>query len=89
MKITPALHARLEDIFKALNYTLRYEKGSFKSGWCILEEKSVIVINKFFSLEGKVNAMIEILREIVLDMDQLDGEQQKLVQKLRQTELKF
>lgn len=89
MKITPALLTRLEDIFKAVHYTLRYEKGSFKSGWCILEEKSVIVINKFFSLEGKVNAMIEILREISLDNDQLDGEQQKLVQKLRQTELKF
>ena len=89
MKITPALHAKLEDIFKALHYTLRYEKGSFKSGWCLLEEKSVIVINKFFSLEGKVNALIEILREVNLDVDQLDGEQQKLVHKLKQTELKF
>ena len=89
MRISQTLQTKLEDIFKALEYTVRYEKGNFKSGYCILQETKVVVINKFFSLEGKVNALSEILREIDTDDSLLDPAQQKLLQQIRQTELKF
>lgn len=89
MKITPSLQQKLEDIFKALHYSVRFEKGNFKSGYCLLEDKNIVVINKFFSLEGKVNTMFEIIRIIQIDESLLSEEQIKLCQKLKQTVLEL
>lgn len=89
MKVTKSLQTKLEDIFKALQYAVRYEKGTFKSGYCIIEDRNVIVINKFYPLESKVNALVEILRIISPDLGTLQPAQAKLVRQLNQTELKF
>lgn len=67
----PTLH-KLEEIFRDLQYTIRYEKGTFNSGYCIVEHNNVVVINKFFDTDGRVNVMIEILNSIISDDSQLD-----------------
>lgn len=90
MKITKGLHSKLEELFKALDFKVRYERGSFKSGYCLIEQQRVIVINKFFPMEAKVNTLVEILRSFEeLDTSALTSDQRKLVTKLRQTELEF
>ena len=87
MKITESLQNKIEDIFKQLTYRVRYERGNFKSGYCIIDHQNVIVINKFFSLESKENAMIEILRDISADFSLLEAPQAKLADQLREPEL--
>lgn len=72
---------------KALDFKVRYEKGNFKSGYCIIEEQNVAVINKFFPMESKVGALVEILRSIEVDEARLDETQRKLLHKVRQTEI--
>lgn len=89
MKVNKALHTKLENILLALNYKIRYERGNFRSGHCLLEEQNVIVINKFYPLESKVNALVEILREIQPDLSLLNSAQQKFLLQLNQTEMKF
>ncbi len=89
MKVNQALHTKLENLLLALNFKLRYERRNFRSGHCLLEEQNVIVINKFYPLESKVNALVEILREIQPDLSLLDSSQQKFLQQLNQTEMKF
>ena len=37
MKYTKHLLNKLEDIFSESDYVLRYEKGNFQSGYCILK----------------------------------------------------
>jgi hypothetical protein len=64
IKYTPQYLQKLEDLLKENNYTIRNEKGNFKSGYCILEFKRVIVINKFSTIESRINALIEILKEL-------------------------
>ena len=71
------------------DYILRYEKGNFKSGYCIIRETNVAVINKYYSLEGKVNCIIDIIKSISIDNAQLSGKNQKLLMELQQTELKL
>ena len=56
-----------ENIFKENNYVVRYEKGNFKSGYCILHERKVIVVNKFISLEAKINSLLEVLEQVAID----------------------
>lgn len=89
MKITESLQNKLEDIFKKLTYRVRYERGNFKSGYCVIDHQNVIVINKFFSLESKVNAMIEILRDIKADFSLLDPNTARLADQLRQADLEL
>jgi len=55
---------KIEALFKDLGYKVRFEKGNFKPGYCILENKKVVVINKYFSLEARINSMIDIIMEL-------------------------
>ncbi len=69
------------------DYILRYEKGNFKSGYCIINESNVAVINKYYSLEGKINCLIDIIKIIEIDQGVLSDKNQKLLGELQQMEL--
>ena len=64
LKITKKFQLKLENILKSQEYKIRFEKGNFKSGYCIIKDKKVAIINKYFSLEGKNNTLIEIIKSI-------------------------
>lgn len=76
-KYTPNTLKKLEQLFEECNYRVRYEKGSFNSGYCMIDDKRVAVINKFLNIEGRINALIEILPTINVPFDDLSGEMQK------------
>ena len=75
---------KLEDIFSESDYILRYEKGNFKSGYCIINDTKVVVVNKFYSLEGKVNCLLDFLKSIELDARQLNSKNLKLFREVRE-----
>ncbi len=56
---------KLIDRFKEFEYTVRFEKGNFKSGYCVLETKKVVVVNKFLDLESRIDNLRTILADIV------------------------
>jgi hypothetical protein len=74
IKYTPNFLLKIESIFKSNTYVIRYEKGHFNSGYCILKDKKVIVVNKFFNTEAKINCLIDILQEIEIDLSLLDDD---------------
>ena len=57
----------IETIFSDAKITLRYEKGNFNSGFCILEHKNIVLVNKFFDTEMRVQALLDILKTISID----------------------
>ncbi|HRC32261.1 MAG TPA: hypothetical protein PK736_02325 [Bacteroidia bacterium] len=61
MKYTQNFLKKVEDQLNESGYQVRYEKGNFKSGYCVLETKKVVVVNKFVTLENKINTLVEIL----------------------------
>lgn len=79
---------KLEDLISETEYSLRYEKGNFKSGYCLIKDSKMIIINKYYALEGKISCLIEILKEIEVNQKKLSDKNRSLYQKLRQTELK-
>lgn len=70
-------------------YILRYEKGNFQSGYCILNESKVAIVNKFFALEGKVNSLIEIIKSIKVDSSKLSEGNRKLYAEINQNQLQL
>lgn len=63
--------AKLEQIFREQDYIIRYEKGNFQSGYCIVEDRKIAVINKFFDTEGRINCLLDILSMIIVMEDKL------------------
>lgn len=90
VKYTKHFLDKLENLFAASDYVLRYEKGSFKSGFCILKDTKIVIVNKYFPLDGKINALVDILSELQLDPDQFSQKSdQEFLKELKQTSLKF
>ena len=78
---------KLEDIFAESDYVLRYEKGNFQSGYCVLKDTKIAIVNKYYTVEGKINCLIDILRSISIDQSRLHEKNQKLLLQLLQIEL--
>ena len=89
IKYTKHFLNKLEDLMSETDYVLRYEKGNFQSGYCILKETKVAIINKYYAIDGKINSLIEIIRSIDLDKSKLSENNVKLFKEITQTELQF
>ena len=78
---------RLEKILEECKYVVRYERGSFQSGYCILEEKKVVVLNRFLNTEGRINTLIDLIPVLTINYDLLTHDGQKMYDEvmLRQT----
>lgn len=82
MRYTKTTLQNLEEVFKTLGYTIRYEKGNFQSGYCLVQDKKIIVINKFFEMEARINALVEILNTIDFQVSQFDERLQKFLKNI-------
>ena len=89
IKYTNQFLSKLEDLIAESDYIMRYEKGNFKSGYCLLREQKIMIVNKFFTTEGKINALTEILKIIVLDTTRFSEKNLKLYEELSQAEVKI
>lgn len=83
LKYTKYLLQKIEDLFKELDYTIRYEKGQFQSGYCIVDDRRIAVINKFFDTEARINCLLEILDSVDYDPQELSEDAQKTLRKLK------
>lgn len=78
MKYTATALIKTEKILAEAGYVIRYERGNFQSGYCILEDRKIIVLNKFLSIEGRINTIVDLVPQIQINYDQLTLESQKL-----------
>ena len=78
MKYTQALLDKMEKVAEESGYVIRYVRGNFQSGYCILQEKKVVVLNKFLQTEGRINTMIDLMPQLQIHYDSLTHESQKI-----------
>jgi hypothetical protein len=82
LKFTQHNLDKLESIPTEAGYILRYERGTFQSGYCILEQKKVVVLNKFLQTEGRINTLMDLIPQLNLDTELLSPESLKLYREL-------
>jgi len=82
MKYNQTSLNKLEDILGESDYTVRYERGTFQSGWCLLEAKKVVVLNKFLNVEGRINTLLELIPQLNIAFDRLTHGSQKLYEEV-------
>jgi hypothetical protein len=80
---------KLELLLRTAGYKVRYEKGNFKTGACLLQSSKIIVVNKFSNLESRIIALAELTRELEIDHKLLDEKQVAFLQQLKQTQLEL
>lgn len=84
IKLTTTTYNRLEKIIDLGGYKIRQEKGTFNSGQCILEQKKLIVINRFLDLEGKIRAIIDMLPSLKLNLASIEKKDLDFLSTLQQ-----
>jgi hypothetical protein len=64
---------KLETVLEELEFSVRYEQGNFNSGFCVVENSKVIVINKFFDTKARILTIIDILNSRTIDTERLSS----------------
>ncbi len=87
LPITSHSLEKLETLLRDLGYRVRYERGNFKTGACILQHDKVVVVNRFYTLEAKIHALVELVRTSNADASKLSEKQAHFLGNIRQTKL--
>lgn len=82
-KYTTSTLKKLEDLCKEATYELRYEKGSFNAGHCVLEDRRVIVVNQYYTTEARINCLVDIIGKLELEEETLSEASQAVYQKIK------
>lgn len=82
MKYNQTALDKLGNILGESDYAVRYERGTFQSGWCLLEERRIVVLNKFLNVEGRINTLMDIIPQLNIEFDKLTHESQKLYEEV-------
>jgi hypothetical protein len=94
-RLTKGYLSKLEDLVSEGGFMVRYERGNFKSGYCILKENRLVLINNFLPLDGRINTMMELAVSLGLNEENLSDKSRKLLAEIRaekltvQTEIVF
>ena len=82
MKFTQTTLDKIERVLDEVGYIVRYERGNFQSGYCILEQKKVVVLNKFLPLEGRISTLIDIIPQLKITPDNLSPDVRRIYEEI-------
>jgi len=72
----------LRALASQLGAEVRFEKGDFKGGYCILKENKVIVINKMANLQRKTMILAAALKELGVDQIYLTPKLREVIEEM-------
>ncbi len=72
----------LRSVANQLGATVRFEKGDFKGGYCLIKENKVIVINKNANLQRKAIILSDALKELGVDEIYLNPRLREIIEEL-------
>lgn len=72
----------LRSVATQLGASVRFEKGDFKGGYCLLNENKVIVINKNANLQRKAMILSAALKELGVDDIYLNPKLREIIEEM-------
>jgi hypothetical protein len=82
IRFNAATQEKIEKIIEESGYLIRFERGTFQSGYCILESKKVVVLNKFLQIEGRINTLIDLVPSLKIVPESLSPDSRKLYEEI-------
>ncbi len=83
MKFTKHNLKKVQALLEESGYEVRYEKGNFQSGYCLVENRRIAVINRFFDTEGRMATLLDIISRIGIKKEDLSDEGLKTFKALK------
>jgi hypothetical protein len=83
LNLTKHTLQKMESLFTELGYVIRYEKGTFNSGYCLVENRKIVIINKFYETEGRIEVLREILKSLDFEPDFLSEKGKKFLKQVK------
>jgi len=62
-----SLLEELKQLASQIGAKVRFERGDFKGGYCLIKKNKIIVINKLSNLQRKVYILASALKELGLE----------------------
>ena len=72
----------LKQIAQELGAKVRFERGDFKGGYCIVKEDKTIVINKISTLQKKVMILTSALKDLGVDEKYLPPRIREIIEEI-------
>ncbi len=73
---------KIETLLLEANYELRYEKGSFNAGNCLLEQQKIILVNRYFTTEARILCLIDLIKTLEIDASALSQASLKIFKEI-------
>jgi len=70
----------LKELALSVGVKVRYERGDFKGGYCLIKESQIIVINKLSTTQRKVTTLVSALRELGIDEEALSPKLKAIIE---------
>jgi len=74
---------RLEHLVRQAGFSIRYEKGHFQSGWCRVKDRKIILINRFYPPEVRLQILLHIIDTLGLASNITDAEDRDFIQSMQ------
>lgn len=75
----------LKQVAAQLGVSVRFEKGDFKGGFCIVKENKIIVINKFANTQRKAAILATALKELGIDDIYINPRLREIINEMTET----
>ncbi|MEG8947384.1 hypothetical protein [Rosettibacter firmus] len=75
----------LKQLANQMGAKVRFERGDFKGGYCIIREDKIIVINKLSTLQKKVLILSSALKELGIDEVYLTPKLREIIEELSES----
>lgn len=75
--------AKLEDLLLEAGFMLRVAKGNFRSGYCIVKDSKIVLVNGFLKGESRFNVLFELIGTLSLDEERLAPGNREVLKKVK------
>ncbi len=75
----------LKSLADQMGARVRFERGDFKGGYCLLNEDKVIVINKLSNMQRKVITLAAALKELGVEEIYLPPKLREVIEEMGET----
>ncbi len=72
----------LKSLATQMGAKVRFERGDFKGGYCLLEENKMIVINKLSTTQRKIMILSSALKDLGIDDVYLTPKLREIIEEL-------
>lgn len=72
----------LKEVAANLGAKVRFEKGDFKGGYCLLKDSKVVVINRLSNTQRKVMILAAALKELGADDIYLNPKLREIIEEM-------